>query len=90
MDVLIEARAHRESIGAMGVLRRYERARKGHNLAVQSAMDGFNHLFSNNNSALSLIRNFGLGVVDHVSPLRRQFERVALGEKDFKPSLAKD
>jgi 2-octaprenylphenol hydroxylase len=89
MDVLTEARAHRESIGAMGVLRRYERARKGHNLAVQSAMDGFKHLFSNNNPALSLIRNLGLGVAHHVSPLRRQFERVALGEGVVLPSLGK-
>ena len=89
MDVLTEARAHRESIGAMGVLRRYERARKGHNLAVQSAMDGFKYLFSNNNPALSLIRNFGLGVAHHVSPLHRQFERVALGEGVAVPSLGK-
>ena len=89
MDVLTEARAHRESIGAIGVLRRYERARKGHNLAVQSAMDGFKHLFSNNNPALSLIRNLGLGVAHHVSPLRRQFERVALGEGVAVPSLGK-
>ena len=89
IDVLIEARAHRESIGAMGVLRRYERARKGHNLAVQSAMDGFKHLFSNNNPALTLLRNVGLGVAHHVSPLRRQFERVALGEGVSLPSLGK-
>ena len=89
MDMLTEARTHRESIGAMGVLRRYERARKGHNLAVQSAMDGFKHLFSNNNPALSLIRNLGLGVAHHVSPLRRQFERVALGEGVVVPSLGK-
>ncbi|MGA1691592.1 MAG: UbiH/UbiF/VisC/COQ6 family ubiquinone biosynthesis hydroxylase [Sedimenticolaceae bacterium] len=89
MDVLTEARAHRELIGAMGVLLRYERARKGHNLAVQSAMDGFKHLFSNNNPALSLIRNLGLGVAHHVSPLRRQFERVALGEGVVVPSLGK-
>jgi len=89
IDVLIEARAHCESIGAMGVLRRYERARKGHNLAVQSAMDGFKHLFSNNNPALTLLRNVGLGVAHHVSPLRRQFERVALGEGVTLPSLGK-
>ena len=89
IDVLIEARGHCESIGAMGVLRRYERARKGHNLAVQSAMDGFKHLFSNNNPALTLLRNVGLGVAHHVSPLRRQFERVALGEGVSLPSLGK-
>jgi 2-octaprenylphenol hydroxylase len=88
IDVLIEARAHRESIGAMGVLRRYERARKGHNLAVQSAMDGFKHLFSNNNPALTLLRNVGLGVAHHVFPLRQGLEKIALGELNVVASLA--
>jgi 2-polyprenyl-6-methoxyphenol hydroxylase-like FAD-dependent oxidoreductase len=52
-------------------------------------MDGFKHLFSNNNPALTLLRNVGLGVAHHVSPLRRQFERVALGESVTLPSLGK-
>ena len=81
MDVLTEARAHRESIGAMGVLRRYERARKGHNLAVQSAMDGLNLLFTNPNIFTSLTRNFGLGVLNKKSFLKNTLVKVALGGK---------
>jgi 2-polyprenylphenol 6-hydroxylase len=89
LDVLLEARARGEPIGRFGVLRRYERARKGHNLAVQMAMDGFKQLFSNQNPALHLLRNLGLGVADHIPPLRRQFERVALGQGIELPSLGR-
>lgn len=89
IDVLVEARARGEKIGGYGVLRRYERARKGHNLAVQMAMDGFKHLFSNQNPALHLVRNLGLGLADRIPPLRRQFERVALGQGIELPSLGR-
>lgn len=89
IDVLLEARARGQSLGEFGVLRRYERARKGHNLAVQMAMDAFKQLFGNQNPALHLIRNLGLGLADRVPPLRRQFERVALGQGIELPSLSR-
>lgn len=89
LDVLIEARERAEPIGGFGVLRRYERARKGHNLAVQMAMDAFKQLFSNQNPALHLLRNLGLGLADRIPPLRRQFERVALGQGIELPSLGR-
>ena len=89
VDVLCAARERGEPVGSFGVLRRYERARKGHNLAVQMAMDAFKHLFSNQNPALHLLRNLGLGLADRVPPLRRQFERVALGQGIELPSLGR-
>jgi 2-octaprenylphenol hydroxylase len=89
IDVLCAARERGEPLGGFGVLRRYERARKGHNLAVQMAMDAFKHLFSNQNPALHLLRNLGLGLADRVPPLRRQFERVALGQGIELPSLGR-
>ena len=89
VDVLTEARERGEALGGFGVLRRYERARKGHNLAVQMAMDAFKHLFGNQNPALHLLRNLGLGLADHIPPLRHQFERVALGQGIELPSLAR-
>ncbi len=90
LDVLAEARRRREPLGALGVLRRYERARKGHNLAVQMAMDAFKHLFSNRNPALYLARNLGLGLAGRLPPLRRQFERIALGQGIELPTLAQE
>jgi 2-octaprenylphenol hydroxylase len=89
LDTLLTARADREALGGLGVLRRYERARKGHNLAVQMAMDAFKHLFGNQNPGLHLLRNLGLGLADRIPPLRRQFERVALGQGIELPSLAR-
>ena len=89
MDVLADARARGESLGGLGVLRRYERARKGHNLAVQMAMDAFKHLFGNQNPALYLFRNLGLGMAGRFPPLRRQFEKVALGQGVELPDLAR-
>ena len=89
VDVLVEAHARGEALGSLGVLRRYERARKGHNLAVQMAMDAFKHLFSNQNPLLYLARNLGLGLAGHIPPLRHQFERVALGQGIELPELAK-
>lgn len=89
LDVLIDARARSQDLGDFGVLRRYERARKGHNLAVQMAMDGFKQLFGSQNPALHLIRNLGLGLADRVPLLRRQFERVALGQGIELPSLSR-
>jgi 2-octaprenylphenol hydroxylase len=89
VDTLAAARARGEALGALGVLRRYERARKGHNLAVQMAMDGFKHLFGNQNPGLHLLRNLGLGLADRIPLLRRQFERVALGQGIDLPSLAR-
>lgn len=89
IDVLSDARAQGRGLGDYGVLRRYERARKGHNLAVQMAMDAFKQLFGNQNPALHLIRNLGLGLADRIPPLRRQFERVALGQGVELPRLSR-
>lgn len=89
LDVLVEARQRGESSGAFGVLRRYERARKGHNLAVQMAMDAFKHLFSNQNPGLHLLRNLGLGLADRIPPIRRQFERIALNQGIELPTLGR-
>ena len=89
LDVLQQARANSQSPGSLAVLRRYERARKGHNLAVQLAMDGFKHLFGNPNPLLALGRNLGMGLAGRIGPLRRQFERVALGQGMELPPLAR-
>jgi len=79
VDALVAGRERDRSPGALRTLRVYERGRKGHNTATQLAMDGFKHLFSNDSGALSLVRNLGLGAAGRVAPLRRLFEKVALG-----------
>ncbi len=89
VDALVDGRERGRAIGALTSLRTYERARKGHNTATQLAMDGFKHLFSNDSGALSLLRNFGLGAANRITPLKRLFERVALGQGVDLPSLSR-
>lgn len=89
VDALLAGRERGRSPGALASLRVYERSRRGHNTATQLAMDGFKHLFSNDSGVLSLVRNIGLGAAGRFPPLRRQFEKVALGQGLELPSLSR-
>jgi 2-octaprenylphenol hydroxylase len=89
VDVLIEARKLGRALGSTSTLRRYERMRKGDNLAMQYAMDGFKRLFSNDLVAAKLLRNLGLLAADRIVPLKREFTRIAMGSMAETPSLAR-
>lgn len=77
--VLCQARSRGRDIGALSVLRRYERARKGDNMATLFAMDGFNRLFGNAPPPLRWMRNAGLDLVDAARPLKHLIMRSAMG-----------
>jgi 2-polyprenyl-6-methoxyphenol hydroxylase-like FAD-dependent oxidoreductase len=87
-DVLAQARGRGRPLGAMATLRRYERSRKGANLAMLGAMDAFKRLFSNDNPALYLARNLGLKATDLAAPVKHAIMRRALGVTGERPSLA--
>ncbi len=89
IDALQRGREHDRHLGSLATLRTYERARKGHNTATQLTMDAFKHLFSNQSMLLSTVRNLGLGAAGRIPPLRRLFERVALGYGLELPSLSR-
>lgn len=89
VDALVQGREHGRGIGSMATLRMYERGRKGHNTATQLTMDAFKHLFSNDSLLLSTVRNLGLGAAGRLPPLRRLFERIALGYGLELPKLAR-
>ncbi len=88
-DVLSEARLAGRALGSMATLRRYERARKGANLAMLGAMDGFKRLFSNDVLPLKLARNLGLSLVDRSGFLKHQMMRRAMGLVGERPRLAR-
>ena len=89
VDALRAGRVRGRTPGTLRDLRVYERSRRGHNTATQLAMDGFEHLFSNDSLPLSLARNLGLGVAGRIAPLRRLFERLALGDAVDLPILSR-
>ena len=88
-EVIAAATRRGRDIGDMGVLRRYERWRKGDNLSMIFALDGFKRLFSNENAPLAHLRNAGLHAVDRFTPLKHAFMRRAMGLSGDLPDLAR-
>lgn len=76
-------------IGSVRPLRQYERARKGENLAMMRAMEGFRFLFGNQTLPLRWVRNAGLALCDVVTPVKHQLMRRAMGLSGERPRLAR-
>ena len=87
-EVVIAAKQEGRDAGALRVLRRYERWRRGDNLLMMSAMDAINRTFSNAQSPLGHLRNLGLSLANRSAVLRQMFMRHAMGLDGDLPVLA--
>jgi 2-polyprenylphenol 6-hydroxylase len=76
---LQRAQLRQYPIQDMRVLSRYQRRRKGENLLVMSAMEGFKRLFEQQSLPLLWLRNKGMAGVARLSPLKRQLMRHVMG-----------
>ena len=76
-------------IGGIDTLKRYERWRRFDSFTLAAATDALNRLFSNDIAPLRIARDFGIGVVDSIGPLRRFFMRHAGGDIGKLPRLLK-
>ena len=85
--MLSEARHRGEDLGAVPVLRRYEEWRRFDNTTLAIATDGFNRLFSNDNPLLRIGRDLGMGMINSLPGLRRNFIREAAGLTGELPQL---
>ena len=86
-DVLGEARARGEDVGAPDVLARYQRWRRFDTGAMAFATDAVNRLFSNDAAVLRLGRDLGMAAIKAVPSLRRAFVREAAGVTGDLPRL---
>ncbi|MCU4652457.1 FAD-dependent monooxygenase [Roseibacterium sp. SDUM158016] len=86
-EVLADARRRGEDIARADVLARYQSWRRFDTAAMAVATDAFNRLFSNDNPALRVLRDAGMGVVQAVPGLRRMFIREAAGLTGDVPKL---
>jgi 2-octaprenylphenol hydroxylase len=77
-EILAATRAG-DSAGSMINLRRYQRRRKGENLLMMAAMDGFKRLFEQQSLPLRWLRNAGMRGVGRMAPVKRQLIKHALG-----------
>ena len=84
-EVLLDSR---RDLGAMSVLRRYERARRGDNVVMMRAMEAFKALFASPFAPLRWARGVGLRLTDR-SPLKGAFMAQALGLAGERPALAR-
>jgi 2-octaprenylphenol hydroxylase len=74
-------RAHARGLepGSMEVLRRYQRRRKGENLAMMAAMDGFKRLFGSQELPVRWLRNSGMRLFDRSGIVKQRIMRHAMG-----------
>lgn len=73
------ARSRGANPGAIEVLRRYQRQRKGENMVMMAAMDGFKRLFGERGLPVRWLRNAGMRLVGQSGPLKHRLMRHAMG-----------
>jgi 2-polyprenyl-6-methoxyphenol hydroxylase-like FAD-dependent oxidoreductase len=66
-------------LGDEQFLQCYEADRKKANITMSLAMDGFKRLFGPTPDAVGALRNFGLGTLNAVDPVKTQIMRYAMG-----------
>ncbi|MHB8549700.1 MAG: UbiH/UbiF/VisC/COQ6 family ubiquinone biosynthesis hydroxylase [Acidiferrobacterales bacterium] len=76
-------------IGTFGVLRRYERWRKGGNLTMLAVTDVFKRAFGVDYWPIRVARNISLTAADVIMPVKRLVMRRAVGLEGDLPPLAK-
>jgi 2-octaprenyl-6-methoxyphenol hydroxylase len=88
-EVLLDAARLGQDLGALDVLKRYERWRRFDAVTLAASTDALNRLFSNDSAPLRALRDLGLGLADAIGPARRFFMRHAGGDVGKLPRLMK-
>lgn len=78
-DELLRAGQRGLYAGNLGVLQRYQRRRKGDNLAMMAAMEGFKRLFAQPDPAVRWLRNTGMRWLDRQGALKNRIAAQAMG-----------
>jgi 2-octaprenyl-6-methoxyphenol hydroxylase len=86
-EVLVDAARLGLDIGALAVLERYERWRRFDSATSAATGAALNLLFSNESTPTRMVRQFGLGLVDRLPPLKSLLMREAAGLTGTLPKL---
>ncbi|HET7306812.1 MAG TPA: FAD-dependent monooxygenase [Gammaproteobacteria bacterium] len=87
-ETLKAAAANGRDVGAMSILRRYERARRAENAAMVWSLDGFQKLFGAA-EPIRALGGWGLSFINKLPPVKNVFIRRALGIEGDLPPLAR-
>ena len=88
-EVILQAKAEGEDLGAERVLRRYQRQRQGENVAMALSMEAFNRLLAFGGDMFGQFAERGMGWVGKSPALRTIFARQALGLSAQLPEFAR-
>jgi len=80
-EVLVDAYRLGLDVGSETVLLDYQRWRRFDTAEMAVMTDALNRLFSNDNAALRIIRDVGLGIVDRLPGMKAVFMREAAGDR---------
>jgi 2-octaprenyl-6-methoxyphenol hydroxylase len=86
-EVVVDAYALGQDIGAMSMLEHYQQWRRFDTLMMGIATDGLNALFSNESIILRGLRSLGLSIVNRTVPLKDFFISSAAGTLGDVPKL---
>lgn len=78
-EVLKKAMQARHDIGQTLLLRRYERARKGHTIGMIAGMEFFKQAFGGKTSLLEGLRGLGINMVNSSKFLKKKLMQQAMG-----------
>ncbi|RLQ89056.1 ubiquinone biosynthesis hydroxylase [Notoacmeibacter ruber] len=88
-EIIVEADRLGQDFGQEDVLEAYQRWRRFDTLRMGATSDILNRLFSNDITPVRMIRDFGLGLVERMPGLKRDFIRQAAGHAGPLPRLLK-
>ena len=88
-EVLQAAKQKNKDVGALHILRRYERWRKGENYFMMMVFEGFKHLFENQSGPIPRLRNSGMNAFNNLPLLKQQVMKRAMGLEGDLPELAR-
>lgn len=88
-EVVLEAHKKNRNLGSLHTLNKYQRRRKGDNLAMQMTMDAFKRVFGSELPPVRWARRFGLQTVNQHTVLQKSFMRQASGHRFSNPKLSK-
>lgn len=88
-EIVIDAAEKGRKIGSLHTLNKYQRRRKGDNLAIQLTMDVFKRTFGSSFTPVKLARQCGFRLVDHSPLLKQLFMQQASGHRFANPKLSR-
>lgn len=87
-EVVIDASNKGRDIGSLHTLNKYQRRRKGDNLAIQLTMDLFKRTFGNDIALIKSARQCGFRLVNNSHFIKKLFMQQAAGYRFANPQLS--